>query len=163
MLSDKIKSLRKEKGLTQEQLAKILGVERSTIAKYEGKGNVMPSHDVLFAIAAYFGVTYDFLLGVPERKDENTFSFEVSDDSMESKFSKNDVAIISKQKNVNTGDIALLSVNDELLIRKIKFSNDGILLIPSNPNYDVLFFLNSEFKTSNIEILGKIVELHCKF
>ncbi len=163
MLSDKLKSLRTQKGLTQGQLAEILGVERSTIAKYEGKGNVMPSHEVLFAIAAYFGVTYDFLLGAPERKDKTTLNFEVSDDSMEPKFSKNDVAIVHKQKTAKTNDIALLSINGEPLIRKIKLTDDGILLIPSNPNYEILFFSNSELHTSDFEILGKIVELHCKF
>ena len=159
MLSDKLKNLRKQKGLTQEGLAKILGVERSSIAKYEGKENVMPSHEVLFAIAAYFGVSYDFLLGEPQTKSENTLTFEIKDDAMEPKFSKGDVAIINKQDTLDSGEIGLFSVNEELVIRKIKFTDNGVLLIPSSPAYEILFFSS----TDNIKILGKIVELRCKF
>ena len=35
MTGERIKKLRKEKGLTQEQLGKLLGVKKSAIAKYE--------------------------------------------------------------------------------------------------------------------------------
>ena len=35
MTGERIKKLRKERGLTQEQLGKLLGVKKSAIAKYE--------------------------------------------------------------------------------------------------------------------------------
>lgn len=60
--SKKLKELRRQKKITQENLAKIIGVERSSIGKYEAS-NVMPSIDVLGRIADYFGVSVDFLLG----------------------------------------------------------------------------------------------------
>lgn len=66
MFSYRLKELRKKKGLTQEQLAKVLGVERSSIGKYEGKAGVIPSPGVLQDMAAYFGVTVDHLLGREE-------------------------------------------------------------------------------------------------
>lgn len=62
MFSQKLKQLRKKKGITQEQLAKIIGVERSSIGKYEGKGNIMPSRDVLTTLSNFFGVSIDYLL-----------------------------------------------------------------------------------------------------
>ncbi len=59
--SEKLKKLRKEKKVTQEQLAQIIGVERSSIGKYET--GTQPSTDIIKRIADYFGVTTDYLLG----------------------------------------------------------------------------------------------------
>lgn len=60
---EQLKTLRKMNKLTQEQLAVILGLERSSIGKYEGKGNIMPSTEILNSIADYFHVSVDYLLG----------------------------------------------------------------------------------------------------
>ena len=63
MLGKVLKELRAKHSITQEQLAAAIGVERSSIGKYEGNQSVIPSVDVLMAIADYFNVTTDFLLG----------------------------------------------------------------------------------------------------
>ena len=63
MLEKILKELRAQHSITQEQLAAAIGVERSSIGKYEGNQNVIPSVDVLKAIADYFNVTTDYLLG----------------------------------------------------------------------------------------------------
>ena len=63
MFGIRLKELRKQYGITQEQLAKIVGVERSSIGKYEGKSAVIPSDDVRVKIADYFHVTVDYLMG----------------------------------------------------------------------------------------------------
>lgn len=63
MFSQRLKQLRKERGITQEQLAAIIGVERSSIGKYEGKSHIIPSDDVKYKIAEFFGVSVDYLLG----------------------------------------------------------------------------------------------------
>lgn len=72
MFSERLKMLRKKADITQEELAKILGVERSSIGKYEASG-VIPSHNILIAIADYFGVSVDYLLGrtETEKPDES--------------------------------------------------------------------------------------------
>ena len=59
--SETLKHLRNQKHITQEQLAKIIGVERSTIGKYET--GTRPSTEILALLSDYFGVTIDFLLG----------------------------------------------------------------------------------------------------
>ncbi len=63
--SEKLKKLRKERKVTQEQLASIIGVERSSIGKYET--GTQPSTDIMKRIADYFGVTVDYLLGREEK------------------------------------------------------------------------------------------------
>lgn len=56
-----LKRLREEKGVTQDTLAKYLGVTRSTIAGYETKGK-QPNFECLIHMADYFNVTVDYLL-----------------------------------------------------------------------------------------------------
>ena len=68
MLRTRLKELRAEKRVTQEQLAEAVGVDRSSIGKYEGNQNIDPSVEVLIAMADYFGVTTDYLLGFDRLK-----------------------------------------------------------------------------------------------
>lgn len=58
----KLRDLRKSAGLTQADLASILGVERSTYVKYE-RGSSDPPTATLIRLANYFHVSLDELLG----------------------------------------------------------------------------------------------------
>lgn len=58
----KIKELRQKQNITQEKLAKSLGLARSTIAMYE-TGASEPDLKILSSIAHYFKVSVDYLLG----------------------------------------------------------------------------------------------------
>ncbi|WP_083509150.1 helix-turn-helix domain-containing protein [Planococcus rifietoensis] len=83
MLSQRMKSLRSKKKLTQSELAKILGVARTTYAMYE-QGQREPDYETLQKIADYFEVTVDYLLGREEKKtpswsDEDEFDKWVND------------------------------------------------------------------------------------
>lgn len=57
-----IRQLRKDKGMTQDQLASLLKVSRSTIGMYE-TGNREPDFETCEAIADIFNVDMDFLMG----------------------------------------------------------------------------------------------------
>lgn len=57
----KLQELRKERGLTQEELASALYVSRTAISKWES-GRGYPSIDSLRSIAAFFSVSLDSLL-----------------------------------------------------------------------------------------------------
>lgn len=63
-----LKELRKEKGLTQEQLAESLGTSRRTVSRWE-TGSNMPDLDILIDIADFYGVELRELLD-GERKSE---------------------------------------------------------------------------------------------
>lgn len=66
-----LRSLRLQNGLTQEEVGKIIGVQKAAIQKYE-KGNVENmKQESLKLLAAYYGVTTDYLLGI-EKTDDNT-------------------------------------------------------------------------------------------
>ncbi|MBY6802481.1 helix-turn-helix transcriptional regulator [Clostridium botulinum] len=68
IFNTKIKLLRVERGITQEDLAIDLGVNRSTISEIE-RGTFNPSLKLAFSIANYFGRTIDEIFEILE--DDN--------------------------------------------------------------------------------------------
>ena len=69
LLGEKLKKLRKARGLSQEQLADQLNVSRQAISKWE-LGESTPDTDNLVALSDYYGVSLDYLLRdqeVPEK------------------------------------------------------------------------------------------------
>ena len=63
--NEKLQELRKQKGLTQEELAERLFVSRTAVSKWES-GRGYPNIDSLKAIAGFFSVTVDQLLSSEE-------------------------------------------------------------------------------------------------
>lgn len=63
MFPQKIKELREGRKLTQQELAKILGVRREVVAKWE-TGLQDIKTDYTLKIAQYFSVSTDYLLGL---------------------------------------------------------------------------------------------------
>lgn len=63
--NEKLQELRKQKGLTQEELAEVLYVSRTAISKWES-GRGVPSIESLKAISRYFTVSIDELLSSEE-------------------------------------------------------------------------------------------------
>ncbi len=63
MIGERLSELRKDAGLTQDQLAEILRINKHSISSYERDKSEPP--DVIKAAAAvYFGVSVDYLLGL---------------------------------------------------------------------------------------------------
>ncbi|MFK5277783.1 helix-turn-helix transcriptional regulator, partial [Lactococcus lactis] len=60
-LSEKLKQLRADKKITQEKLAEILHVSRTTISSWE-TGRSYPDLQMIVEISDYFKVSLDFLL-----------------------------------------------------------------------------------------------------
>ena len=71
MLSENIKTLRKQKGYSQEQLADKLNVVRQTVSKWE-KGYSVPDADMLEELADIFEVSVGDLLGKEIMTEEET-------------------------------------------------------------------------------------------
>lgn len=63
LLSDRIKSLRESKSMTQAELARIFGITRSSINAWE-MGLSVPSTQYIVELAKYFNVSADYLLGI---------------------------------------------------------------------------------------------------
>lgn len=92
------------------------------------------------------------------------FGLQIKGSSMEPKFSEGDVVIVRKQEDVDNGDIAIVLVNgNEATVKKIKKFENGINLIPTNPDYEVLTYTTEEIESLPVQIIGKVVELRAKF
>lgn len=72
MLNENIKTIRKQRGLSQEELAIRLHVVRQTVSKWE-KGLSVPDSDMLVKIAEVLEVSIGDLLGqgIYDEKDKN--------------------------------------------------------------------------------------------
>lgn len=57
-----LKVLRREKGISQQTLADVLGVSQQSINNYENK-TIEPDIDMLKMMANYFGTTIDYITG----------------------------------------------------------------------------------------------------
>lgn len=64
-IAESLQSVRKQKGLTQEQLAQKIGVKRVTISRYEN-GTVEPGATALLRLCKALAVSADVLLGLNE-------------------------------------------------------------------------------------------------
>ena len=64
-MNKKLRELRKEKGVSQEQVANELGISTSAYSNYE-QGIREPSIDMLIKLCKYYNVTSDYLIGINE-------------------------------------------------------------------------------------------------
>ena len=71
--SKRLKQLRNEKNITQNQLANILSMNIRSIRKYESE-EMEPTLSVVIAIADYFNVSIDYLVGRLDTKNYSIIS-----------------------------------------------------------------------------------------
>ena len=70
-IGDRMKQLREEKDLMQQEVCSALGLEQSTLANYENNLRV-PKTDILISIANYYGVSLDYLVGRTNNRFDNS-------------------------------------------------------------------------------------------
>lgn len=87
ILADKIMNLRKQQGMSQEDLAHQLGISRQSVSKWES-GASIPDLDKILKLSDLFGVSTDYLL--KDELEEVTFSESnsTSDDNVDSEIVK---------------------------------------------------------------------------
>lgn len=206
----RLKFLREQKGLTQEELASILNISRSALSLWE-IGKREPNQETLRLFAEYFGVSIDYLLGrtdnprplddisrfipgaypvgkmvklpvlgviragepilaveniigweeVPEEeiRDGEYFFLRVTGDSMkDAHIPDGSFVLVRKQDYVDDGRIAVVLVNnEEATVKKIKYVNGKVMLLPANPTYEPQIYNMDE-----VQIIGKVVEIKIK-
>lgn len=74
ILADKILSLRKNQGWSQEELAEKLNVSRQSISKWESAASI-PDIDKILELSKLFGVSTDYLLKDSIKHVETTNNF----------------------------------------------------------------------------------------
>ena len=66
--AERLQELRRERHVTQKNMAEFLGIQMRSYQSYEG-GDRRPDYEKLVALADYFDVTTDYLLGRSDRRD----------------------------------------------------------------------------------------------
>lgn len=85
-------------------------------------------------------------------------------DSMEPKMSDGDVVIVRLQETIESGETAIVMVNgSDATCKKIMRTDEGIMLIATNPKYAPMFYSNKQIEDLPVRIWGKVVELRAKF
>lgn len=92
------------------------------------------------------------------------FALKIKGDSMYPVLFENDIVIIKKQDNFETGDLVVAIINgDEATIKKGKKTDNSILLQPLNANYEPLIFTKDEMKSIPVTIIGVVKQLKREF
>ncbi len=198
-----LKSLRKKQKITQDELASMLDVGKTTVSNYE-TGYSSPDKDTIIKMASIFNVSIDYLLGRISTKEDdphasslmvhkNTimvqvpvyglirseaslseseniidyidfpkdflgngeyFGYRVQGDAMNlDRIEDGDYVVVRKQNYVDNGDIALVLVGGQTIIRHFYRDGKNITLLPASSNktlqpsfYDISY---------NVAVIGK--------
>ena len=85
-IQERLKDLRVERGLTMEQLSTETGISKSALGKYEADDFKDISPFSMVALAKFYGVSTDYLLGLTEQKNHPNTELEalhLGDDAIE--------------------------------------------------------------------------------
>ena len=75
-LCDRVRDLREEWGLTRKELAERSGVDESLLGRIENNKNKKVSDEAVQALAKFFSVSTDFLLGLTDIPDRKNYDIE---------------------------------------------------------------------------------------
>lgn len=109
-------------------------------------------------------IDYEEISNIMAAKGE-FFGLRIQGNSMEPRMFENDVVIVRKQPDIESGEIAVVLVNgDEATVKKVIKSENGIMLVPLNSNcsYEPHFYTNEEIESCPVIIAGKVVEVRGK-
>lgn len=89
------------------------------------------------------------------------FCLRVEGDSMvNARIQDGDLVFIRKQPTVENGEIAAVLIDDDVTLKRVYITNEGIILKPENSAYQPKFYTEKDFK--DIRILGKAVLFQSK-
>lgn len=95
---------------------------------------------------------------------EDYFALKVKGDSMAPVFIEDDIVIIKKQNDCENNEFAVVIINgDEGTLKKIKKTDNGIILQPLNPAYGPVMYTKEEMETIPIIIVGIVKQLKREF
>ena len=206
MFSDQLRALRKERKVTQGELAARLGLSQQAVAKWES-GKATPDPHTLRRMADILEVSVDSLLerraqaplpglglwrpAAPEvrlpvlgtvkagygacafeedygtepanvRNPEEYFYLIVRGDSMEPRIRGGDLALVHRQPDVESGELAVVLVDGEEGTLKRVLKKDGaVILQPFNQSYQTQVFIGEEI--NRLTVVGKVVETKAKW
>lgn len=93
----------------------------------------------------------------------NLFALRISGDSMNPEYKTNDIVIVKKQFEFNSGDDCVVMVNgDDATFKRVIKQEDSIILKPLNNNYEPTFFSKKDILDRPVKIIGVAIEVRRK-
>jgi repressor LexA len=215
-IGERLTALRENKSLTQAQVAEIIGVDRTSYAKYEANVNKptrklkelsnlfnvttdyimclsdnphgtpfagqIPGHFLTFAGQAkneippptdnikipiiasvkcgYGGLAYEYLDGYVPIDSSSMHgeikAFRCYGDSMKDiGIFDGDVAVVRLQDDVENGELAIVLVNDEGMLKRVRKEKGVLMLESANPDYPPMIFTSD----NEVKIIGRVMEI----
>ena len=110
--------------------------------------------------AGFGGIAYEDLEGyeLADVKDPvNYIYFHVKGDSMAPHITDGDLALVRKQDDIESGELAVVIINgDEGTIKKVIKRGDSVILQPFNPEYQPVIITGDAL--NEFHVVGKVVE-----
>lgn len=152
-------------GETLSQIANYFGVS----VDYLLGRDAAPTSDVVFVpiygrVSAGTGVFADNevigtqpILSVYVRNVGECFCLKVTGDSMLPRIADGDIILVRKQTSVDSGDYAVVLVDDDNgVVKKVVYDADSVTLISINPNYPPRTFSGKDLQ--RIQVIGKLIQ-----
>lgn len=161
----------------------ITGVKRSTIAKLAEFFGVSPAWLAgfsdekyetsetkrIFPLLGTVRAGYNYLASeniigyiTLDRKvsdPENCYALKIKGDSMQPVLYEDDIVVVHKQNDIESGKIGIVIVdNEEATIKKIVKTQDGLELHALNPYYPIRKFSFKDIEKIPVKIIGKVIE-----
>ena len=195
-LKDIIIRLKADLGFNNTQIAKELGVTKTTVGRWisgeikniqdETAENLseLLGFDVKAAISGeiinfkkpilgFAKAGYDLFLDSNYLGEEELtyqdyihgdFFLRVTGDSMIGEGIMNNSLVYVKKTNiVNSKDIAVIMVGNEITIKKVIFKTDTLILEAANPTVENRYFSKEEVETLPVKIIGKVLYSKTEF
>lgn len=105
---EKLQKLRKEKGLSQEQLATQISVSRQALSKWE-LGTAIPDTENALRISKLFGVSIDYLLNDEYESDNDIPAVQNTNETLSTKY-KSTIRVIVGSITSGLGVVGLLVI-----------------------------------------------------
>ena len=102
-----------------------------------------------------------YIPAMGNKRSEDYFALRVNGESMEPSLMDGDIAIIHIQPDVDSGQIAVVLIdNQDSTVKRIFKSQDGITLVAANPAvFSPRFFTNDDCLTMPVRILGRVISI----
>lgn len=151
------------------QFAQALGVPLASLSDAEAAPQIPDQVPVASMIALPIvgsikcgpgGLAYqdieDYIPAANVKHPDEYFYLRVSGDSMEPRISAGDLALIRKQEDVESGELAAVIINgDEGTLKKVIKRDGAVILQAFNPDYPPRVFTGPDINT--LTIVGKVI------
>ena len=130
--AERIKQLRKKKGISQSELAELIGVKNNTVSTWE-RGTRKPDFEALNLLSNYFEVSFEYILGSSDKEEARV-----------------------KPTQDELDELALSALADELYDHVKKYS---MLSNKSQKMIDALISATYQMEKSEGELKGELFDI----